>query len=815
MKVSAETLQALEFSFVREMLAERTVTPMGRPLALELGPLESGPAILEALDETDEARRLIEAQGSVPLRGVSPLEGILGSLGIEGTVLAAREIHDVASFCEIVEGARAFGRKIRGEFPGIGGRAAALPSLGPLADMILGKVSPAGELEDSASPALARIRARIHSATATIHQRLEGILHGRDASKFLSDAFITQRGGRFVIPVRADAPEPPRGIVHGGSSSGATLFVEPLPTVELNNELVRLQEEEAAEIERILRAWTEALQERLPEIDAAAVIVAALDLAQAKARLAKDFHCARPEIVEGGPLALAAARHPLLERTLSSSGGRIVPVDVAIPPGTTTLIVSGPNAGGKTVVLKTSGLLALMAHAGLHVPAAEAKLPLLRRILVDIGDRQSIEGSLSTFSAHIQNLSGMTRELDPPCLVLIDEIGTGTDPGEGGALAISLLEWFREHGAVTIATTHHGQVRIYGIETPAVASAAVEFDEVTLAPTYRLLAGIAGASSGLAIAERLGLDARIVTAARDRLDPGAREAEQYLLQLRGLVSSLEDDRRELEKLRVKLEADTRRAREAAIRSDHERAERFRGELARALEEFRAAARALTAGLADRKEAIRLDRERARVESELRRRADALERAAEPEEPLPGGGRGGAAGRRGRPRDAGGGAGEEAAPFELKTGITVLVGPYGREAKVESIEGDAVTVLVGAARFRVRRGDCGPPESAVPTPRWKAGARSAADEAAIEKAGAPREINLIGLVVEEAIERVDKFVDDAVLAGHSEVRIIHGHGTGRLKRAVRAFLSKSPHVAAHRPGGPNEGGDGATVATLTT
>lgn len=828
MRVSSDTLQSLEFAVVRELLAERTVTPMGRPLALALGPLTAPDSIRAALDETGEAVRFLADEGGLPLRGILPVQEILEALRPEGAVLTALEVQAVVRFCSVVEDARGVRARVRDGYPRLSARVERLPELRAIVSAIHGKISASGDIEDSASAELGRIRTRIQSTKGTLHARLDAILQRAEADKVLRDAFVTERGGRFVIPVRSDSPTPVKGIVHGGSSSGATLFIEPLATVELNNDLVRLHEEETAEIERILRGWTERLRERLDELHGAADEMARLDLAQAKGLLARDLRAVLPALDEGGGgLSITGARHPLLERALAAVGARMVPIDVALPHGTSTLIVSGPNAGGKTVVLKTTGLLALMAHAGLYVPAEEARLPFLHQVLVDIGDRQSIEGSLSTFSAHIQNLAGFTRGLDPPALVLIDEIGTGTDPVEGGALAIALLEWLRRHGALTIATTHHGPVKIYGMETAGVASASVEFDLATLAPTYRLLQGIAGASSGLSIAARLGLDPEIVADAERRIDPEQREGERYLHRLRDLIGHLEEDRAELDRSRLRLEADARRAREEAIRSDHERAERFRGEMATALEEFRAKVRGHLQGVADKKEAIRLDKERALREADLRRDFERISREATPSDDLPSGGkerkgalRGGEAAtppkRRGvGPRAAAsekGGGGSEA-PFRVEPGARVLVGPYGREGKVESVEGSQVTVLVGSARFHVRLDECLPPgaESGEP-PLWKT-VRARPLERELGKSEAPTEIHLIGLRVEEGIETLDKFLDDALLAGHREVRIVHGHGTGRLRHAVRELLARHPQVVSHRPGEPNEGGDGATIVRL--
>lgn len=809
MRSFPETLASLEFPFVRGLLAERTVTPMGRPLAEALVPLPGAASIARALDETDEAVSLGEALGGLPLRGIAPMEGILETARPEGSVLTGIEILAVTRFAAVNEDVRATRGSLKERWPLVSARVERLPDLREVVRAVQGRVAASGELEDSASAELGRIRSRIQSAAGSLREKLSTILDRAGEQHALRDSFITERNGRFVIPVRSDAPVPVRGIVHGGSSSGATLFVEPLATVDLNNELVQLRESEIAETERILRAWTELVRERLPEFDLAIEEIAWLDLVMAKGTLARDLAAVRPVMGEDEPLVLRAARHPLLERTLRPMGKAMVPIDVALPEGTSTLIVSGPNAGGKTIVLKTTGLLALMAHAGLRVPADEARIPILQRVLVDIGDRQSIEGSLSTFSAHIQNLASITASLEPPCLVLIDEIGTGTDPVEGGALAIALLEWLRAHGALTIATTHHGPVKVYGIESPGVASASVEFDDATLAPTYRLLRGIAGASAGLAIAERLGLDPAIVSDARARIAPADLEGETYLTRLRELVRAVEEDRRDLERHRAKLEAEARRAREEAIRSDNERAERYRGELAKALEDFKEGARTRLASLDDKRDSIRLDKERARREAEIRRDFERLSR-----EVAPGAGPGP---RASAPRAASGAPSAPSEPFAPVAGATVLVGPYGREGRIESITGDRATVLVGSARFQVRLEDCLPPGSAVAEApsRWKSARGPSSRTAARELArpAAPVELNLIGCTVEEGTEKLDKFLDDAAVAGHREVRVVHGHGTGRLRVALRDLLASHPHVESLRPGNPNEGGNGATVVRL--
>jgi len=767
------------------------VTPPGESFASELVPFEAVAEVEEALAETSEGREWLEGEGRIGIGLGQDPRPPLSQLGIAGVRLSCLEVLSLVRLCR-ASGAvrRALGG--RGErWPRLAARAEALPELTPLAEAIEPHIGPVVEILDSASSELRRLRRRSASVISRVREILEGLL--RRAGEALSDQFITERNGRHVLPVRADSPAARRGIVHGVSSSGATVFLEPLETIELNNELVAIREQEAAEIEKILQEWTARLAGRREDLETACAGVASLDLIFARAALARDMKAVRPVVAGGSGLRLRGGRHPILEETLARQGGEVVPLSLALKPDELVLVISGPNTGGKTVALKTVGLLAVMAHCGLHVPAAEMELPPLRQVQVDIGDRQSIAESLSTFSAHIEALARMLRELQTPCLVLLDEVGTGTDPAEGVALATALLEELMARGATVIVTTHHGGLKAWAYSTPGVGNAAVEFDEERLRPTYRLLAGVAGASSGLTIAERLGLDRRVVESARARVSVDTRQSEDLLARLRHLLGQAEADREAAAQLRNALDAERAALRYGAETDERRRKEDLSRQAARVLEDFHRKAAALMGGLKDRREVLKLDRERARREGELRREvASRMQEMGI-----------GVSGETGRVP-----AGPPA------PGTKVRVVSLGRDGIVEEADDEGAFVRIGQARMRVRLEDCRLPEedddrTASPLSGLPAGISASI----LERDDVPGELFLLGNTVDEALEKLDKFLDDTFLAGRLEVRIIHGHGTGRLRTAVRQFLSAHRQVESHRPGLAAEGGSGATVARM--
>jgi DNA mismatch repair protein MutS2 len=794
--INPAALESLEFDAVREMCARRCASPLGESRARTMSPFDEPGLAEEALAETTEARELIEEAGRPPLALAGDPREALARLEIEGALLDTAEVGLLVSLCAACSGARlALAGGGGGRWPLLARRGEALPDLRSLVTLIEPHLGPAGEIHDSASPELRRLRQRAARLTARVNGLLESILKRPAADQFLSDRFITERGGRHVIPVRVDSPSAPRGIVHGVSSSGVSVFLEPLETIELNNELVQVRERESAEIERILADWTGRLAGRLEELRAAAEEIGELDVAFARASLARDQNAVRPALESAEGLRVTGGRHPILEQTLDRRGESVVPLSLDLDPGEKVLVISGPNTGGKTVALKTIGLLAAMAHAGLHVPADRFDLPLIRQVLVDIGDRQSITASLSTFSAHIANIASMLKTLEPSALVLLDEIGTGTDPDEGAALAAALLEHLMARGAMAVVTTHHGALKAWAYSTPGVANAAVEFDEERLEPTYRLRAGVAGASSGLAIAVRLGIDPAVIDSAKERLSPAARESETLLRRLREMLATADRDREEASRLKERLDREREHHARTAAAEEAKRHERFTRETEAVLEAFHRKSAGMLARVKDRRERQQLDRERARREAELRRAvAEEMQRMGI-----------------GTTRKGAGGEGERlVSAGELRPGVRVFVEPLGRHGVVEESDGERVTVRIGTTRTRVRLSECRATDERRPTA--EALPTGVTAEFA-SREDVPGEILLIGMTVEEALARLDKFLDDAFLAGRGQVRVIHGHGSGRLRGAVRKFLDNHPHVDSHRAGAAAEGGSGATVARL--
>ncbi|MFH1575055.1 MAG: endonuclease MutS2, partial [Acidobacteriota bacterium] len=547
------TTQALEFDGVRRLLSDHARTPMGRERAAVLEPQSDPDRVEAALALTADCRGYASEGHRISLAAVGDPSGALSLLAVEGTSLDPQQILGLEC---LAAAAREFGERFReaearAQYPSLAGLAARVPDMNPVLSGLRGKLLPDGSIDDNASPELRHVRRDLLHARARVHRHLESIM--KTQARAVQEDYITFRNERFVIPVRTDARGLVPGVVHGLSSSGQTTYLEPIAVIEQNNEIVRLREREQLEIARILLALTELLRSNVGALGIAAEVVTELDLADAKARLADQFDCARPALSDGRRLLLKEARHLLLEHNLRAAGGRAVPISLEMDAGRRVLVVSGPNAGGKTVVLKTIGLACLMAQAGMHVPAREAELPLVREVFADIGDQQSITANLSTFTAHMRNVARTASRVTAASLVLIDEVGTGTDPDEGSALAVSILDYFRLSGALVAATTHYNEVKAWAAGAEAVVNAAVEFDEQTLQPTYRLLWGVAGASSGLEIARRMEVPPVIVEDSSRRLDPAHLEANRHLREIRRRIDELEDLGRSIERQRAELD----------------------------------------------------------------------------------------------------------------------------------------------------------------------------------------------------------------------------------------------------------------------
>jgi len=803
----SQALFTLEFDRLKELLLQQARTPLGAAMA---------EALTISVSEAEIVRELrLAGEGAVYLReGATALDvndlpdprPALGKLNVADVNLEPFEILNLLRLISVAMGLRETFHNEQEKFPLICEITETIPNLRALYQRLRGRISPAGEIEDFASPELREVRFQISKLRSQIQRSLETILKRAEEAHALQDEFITIRNERYVIPIRNDNRGAVAGVVHGMSSSGQTAFVEPLETIGLNNELVRLRELEQVEITKVLFSITEELREERATLEAMAARVGQLDFIAAKARLAIAQNAIEPRVNNSGRLALKNARHPLLEASLKAQGAPIVPISMDLDADRRVMVVSGPNAGGKTVVLKTAGLLSLMAQAGLLVPAAEADLPVFHQVHADIGDHQSIAANLSTFTAHIQNVRGISDELKPPALVLLDEVGTGTDPEEGSALGVAMVDYFREHGAHVIVTTHYSGLKMYATNTPGVINASVEFDERTLKPTYRLLVGLAGSSSGIEIARRFGLAEAITGRAAERVKTASAEATEYLRRLkdqfdhqRQLVAALEEERAAVADKYAKLELHF-------IQKEKEREKEFRAELQKVVDEFVNKAEKFASTIEDAASARK-------VRKEIEKRSVELRAAASSES------------RKMRQRVApAAGEDEGAAPeteespeaVDLSPGDRVRVLSLDQEGVVESVSETEIVVRIGALRFREQRANL-----------RLSGRKTEPKRKAVGLAGLPKgvsvtlqdqpaiggELNVIGKTVNEATEAADKFLDAAYLDNYDSIRIVHGIGMGALKRAIADLLSGHPHVAKWRQASPDEGGAGATVVEL--
>lgn len=789
--LDARSREALDFDELLRWVAEFARTSPGNARVLALDPTSDENVLSELLEAVREMARFLDREGAIVSGGLpDPAAGLRG-LAFEGRPLDPLELRGLASVVRAIgEMAVTLGRLRVEDFPCLSAMGRRLPDLRAEASDILRAIAPDGSIGDDASEELRRIRRRRLRAGDRLRNMLESYLHRPDAGSVIRDDFITQRNGRFVIPVRTDAPHPVKGIVHASSSSGATQFVEPIETVELNNDLVRLGEQEQQEVERILTGWTDRLRERVSEVERAVAGLSELDALQARVLFGRDTEGRWPRVEAGGPLKLEAMRHPLLERRLRESGRSCVPLDLSLDPFDRVLVLSGPNAGGKTIALKTLGLAVLMAQTGIPLPAHAARLPIYRQVRADIGDHQSMQADLSTFSAHVSSVAAFLAEASSPVLLLFDEIGSGTDPVEGGALAQAILEAAGQDQMTAVATTHHSALKTWAFTAPRAVSAAMEFDKQRLRPTYRVIMGTAGVSAGFEIAGRVGLQPSVVERARSLLGGEDRRAEDYLDRLHRMTRDLEEKQAEAERTKGEKQAEYERRHKALEAQFDKQRQQAAKDLERALADFRRRAEVELGEIRGRRAREKAEGRVAGLQAEARQRHEAVIDPASAA----------AAGR---------------VPDRLEPGMEVFVRSLGRSGTILRIEGARVEVRLGRMPFTVDRselrvGQGTPPPT--PTPSRTMSHRPAEPESDLEPA-APSELMLIGKRVDEGLEELDRFLDEASVASLGEVRIVHGHGTGRLRRAVREFLTRHAHVREYRPGKPREGGDGATVVTL--
>ena len=750
--------------------------------------------------------------------GLTDLSESIGRLRVEGASLDPLSILQTAKLCDQAMSARSAILAERENAPVLWQLVQDLPrELNTLVARVTNKILPSGELDDRASPELAAIRHEINVLRSRITRSLEGLM--RRSAEAIQDELVTIRNDRFVIPVKADHRGRIQGVAHGYSSSGATAFVEPLETIEANNELQSLHESEAREIAKILYGLSEELRAQLPGIEMAAQAVAELDFINARAIFHQNFNCVIPQIQTeaapygSGELQLVEARHPLLEENLRASSGSVVPVSFGLSDDKNAMVISGANAGGKTVVLKTTGLLALMALSGISVPASSARFPFYSSVLADIGDHQSLAANLSTFTSHVANIARMLDVCEAPALVLLDEVGTGTDPEEGSALGVAVVDHFRRVcGAHVIATTHYSGLKMYAGNEEGVVNASVEFDEKTLQPTYRLLVGVAGASSGLEIARRFGVPTPIVDDAMRSVKDSSLQASEYLRRIKREAEDAEALRVALEEERAAVAEKFAGLDKEAAKQERERQAAFEQSLQRTIGEIEKRARELVAKIEDRTERVRVERDAQRQIAEMKRTAQREVRIVREGQPL-------------QPERAESHPVAEkvpeyvsAAPREIVIGDNVKLRSFGSVGIVDQIKDGMAEVRVKSLRFRERLENLELVQSTAPKPqagKLEKLRRSAETEVRLGVAEdkAQSELNVIGQTTDEAVDAVDKFLDEASLASLSKVRIIHGHGTGALRRAIGAMLDGHPHVSRFLPAPPDQGGAGATLVEL--
>jgi DNA mismatch repair protein MutS2 len=811
--------RVLEFDSLRDLLRGYASSPLGQGLIAHLAPSTDREWIENQQQLTTEIREFRRVGGRFDFSGLLDVTKLAEKSRITGSALETTEIRDVllvvdraAEWREITLSPPA---AMKSEWKAVSLLSSGIADFTEFQRAFHNKILPDGTLDDKASPELARIRRDIEKQRRSIHDSLRGYLRRLSEGGAVQDELVTIRGERFVIPVKIEQKRRVQGVVHGASSSGQTVFIEPLETIEQNNELVRLFDEEQAEIHRILVEMTRRIGENATPILAAVDVLSEVELQFAKARFAEEYNCVavvlsedsrrdgrpRPSISSNARLVLMNARHPLLERKLKAGGGSVVPTTIELEGEARELVITGPNTGGKTVVLKTVGLLAQMAQSGIPVPADRAELPVFDAVLADIGDYQSIEQNLSTFSAHVTNIDFISRTATAQSLVLLDELGSATDPEEGAALAVAIAERFRHIGCIAIISTHHTSLKVFGANTAGVINASVGFNEATLQPTYELKIGVPGASAGINIAQRLGLDRTIIEAARARLGSQARDVGQFLDRLHAELREAEAERLRLRAREDELQREKNHLAAEGKKEQQAKVKEMEKKLDSLLRDFEYHAREMVGAIQDRAAAQKLskdvERRISKLHREFREQFDSSVVA----------------------HTTGADQGDPHAQPQLvkhvSQGDTVKLKSVGRPAVVaRRIDDNHFEVEIGAMKMKIARDDIADvlvhaPDSPVKAAR----ARGISVLLESENQSMPSEINVIGRTVDDATREVEKFVDRAFLAGLPRVRVVHGSGMGILRKALRQYLQKHPHVESVTEPPQNEGGGGATVVEL--
>jgi DNA mismatch repair protein MutS2 len=804
LKTSAEVL---EFESLRKLLGRYVSSPMGRRELEKVQPHADLPRLAEDLAEVGEAIEYLRlaarpqpaARGAairIDFGGLPDTEPAVYKLRIEGASLEPKEISDVFALLDRSADAKSLLTAASDRFPRLGRRALTIGDFRALLKDLDGKILPDGSVSDHASVALARLRRDIERQKKSIQESLERFLRAHREDGVLQEEFVTIRNERFVVPVIAGQRRKLDGVIHGASSSGHTLFVEPLETIDLNNELVRLAEEEEREVRRILLEITDRLRGYSDSIRQTLVTMAELELIFAKARFGTEFDCVIPRF--GERMLLRDARHPLLEDVLRRRRKSAVPISLELTKERRTLLISGPNTGGKTVSLKTVGLLSLMAQSALPVPAVEAEFPLFEQVLADIGDYQSIQENLSTFSAHVSNIREMALDVTPASLVLLDELGSATDPEEGGALGVAVVEHFRSAGAFTLISTHLMALKIYGASTEGVVNGSMGFDEETFEPTYHLRLGLPGKSAGLEIATRLGIPEDIMRRARLSMSDRERDVTRFLSELHRRIEEtrvLEETLRarlvQLEQREKEIARDWEKRETAKLKELERRTDQA---LARFEEQSQEALGKIAQGSDRRKAEQDALRRVSKAKRELREDFQTTVLSTQDDSRQ-----------------------DRIQPLRIEEGVRVRLKDVRDPARVRrKIGNDRIEVEAGFMKMQVSIDDVIEvlPEPGVGTAAGPGKLpKGVSFRPAPELAPVHQEINVIGQRAEEARDAVDEFLDRAVMATASRVRIVHGHGMGILKRMVADLLARHPHVAKYYPAPQQEGGAGATIVEL--
>lgn len=784
-------LKVLEFDKIRKMLSERTASSLGRAIADELIPVPNYYQVESMLKETSDALAYLWRKGNAPFGGLHDISSSVRRVGI-GAVLNMGELLKIA---DVLRCCRIMRQYLTGDIPDewegnsvlqLGWQ---IQGFRQVEDAITFAIINEEEMSDHASPELFSIRKSIRQKQDSIKEKLASIIRSAEYKKIMQDAVVTLRDGRYVIPVKQEYKGQVPGLIHDISSSGATVFIEPLAVVEANNEIKSLMIREQREIERILGELTAMVAEIRSELETNLEILARLDFIFAKGKFSRDLDAICPKLTNERKIKIRQGRHPLLERA------KVVPIDIELGYDFSTLVITGPNTGGKTVTLKTVGLFVLMLQAGLHVPVKEgSEFGIFRDVFADIGDEQSIEQSLSTFSSHMKNIVSILKEADEESLVLFDELGAGTDPTEGAALAMAILEYFTDKQVCTMATTHYSELKIYAMTTPNVQNACCEFDVESLRPTYRLLVGIPGKSNAFAISSKLGLDNRLILRAKEFLSKDN-------IQFEDVLSDIEKNRTQTEK-----EMD-------AVRSLKSEIERLKDEIQKEKDRI---SREKSAIIAKAKEEARSIVLNARYEAEelLEKLKDLVKQGSAVNEKMLQEARTSAR----RLDNLEGGFVEsyeveenEDVPQDLKPGETVLMLSLNQKATVlEAPEPDGqVLVQAGIMKVKVNINQL----KRVDEQKESLEKLNRVRVKTVKSSNIGLDLDIRGLNVEEAIDRVDKYIDDAVVAGLHEVTIIHGKGTGTLRKAIHEHLRGHTHVASFRLGKYGEGETGVTVVEL--